>query len=380
MRTLSTGVLACAVLALAILSTPTAADELPYITVKLHDADQGRIAGTRVAFLREGQVHLFNVLSSRQITDGDDFKLDLQISKDRVVWASFGTGGSDVFAYDGGQVRNLTADHDGVPSGLHLAGKYAAWSAYDAVDDTYHEYLNRARRTRAVTEDFFPGTFRVRSNPQVSEDGNMAWPELEEVGLSLAYYDRHEDEVRFIARDDLENNFQTISGHRVAWVARDTSGVPSSQLKLYDGRTRQTKVLATAGGPFGTPVFTESYDHPYLVWQSSDGFWLTDVQSDETIDLGAAVGVNLTSSDVYVSDGYVAFRGSDANFNAVIGVYDIARGQTRTVVATPAIVTSMRSSGPNVVWTVLEFLAEEPFFRSDVYVAYRLDTLLERLD
>jgi hypothetical protein len=400
--------LRCAVLGVSLMflaPAPAAAGVvLPYVKITLNDASQPAIGGTRVGFLRpttpgsfDNNVYNFNGLQVKQVSNNGGTILDLQASKQHIAWIRVFFGQSlewDVFSFDKGAANNISKSPEVIEDGLNVGGRNIVWTAFDAADDTYHVYRNQGANTVAITEGFMPGVFRLRGQPRASETDNIAW--RESLSGSLGYFDANDDEIRIFVDDGLENSGHNISGHRVVWIARDFmgGGIPN-RLKLYNGNTEQTTILAEEGGPLGTPVFAgnEDYDHPHVVWQGvvdpetfESVVWLTNVFStEESIDFVDAVAPLAVAGVVpEVSDGKVAFIAGDiANNSSVVATYDINRDKVRIIASYPFDGTKfpgdVHISGPNLVWTVSEFLEEEPFFINSVVVAYRLDEYLKIL-
>jgi hypothetical protein len=406
--------LRCAVLGVSLTffapAPATAGGELPYIKIRINgarDPDIGR--NGRVGFARpvnpdslgDENVYHFNGIKIKQLTNNGGTINDIQASGQRLAWVRFGLTpegmfGSDLFSYDDKKVRNVSNDNE--PSEIQLdfdlAGKNLSWASFVNADLEYHVFLNKGgNQNIKITEGTEP---HFRTIAKTSTEGNVAWGESNDQGFgAIFYYDGNDEEIRSVVSDDQENGFFQLSGHRVAWITRDSfgdDGVEPGRLKLYNGNTEQTTILAEGGGPFGEPVptGTESYDHPYLLWQGvidpetfESTFWLMNVSTGETIDLVEAVAPFTLGSIPALSEGFVAFLGGDGNGNGVVAIYDINRDKVRVIHTFPPDATefsfNVRISGPNVVWDLFEFLDEPPFVRNSAVVAYRLDEYIKIL-
>ena len=374
--------------------------ELPYVKITINNANNAVIGGRRVGFLRpipdtfDNNVYNFNGLQVKQVTNNGGTILDLQASQQTLAWVRvfFGQGIEwDVYSFDKGAAKNVSKTPEVIEDGLNVGGRNIVWTAFDSPDDTYHVYRNQGANTVAITEGFMPGVFRLRGAPRASESDNIVWNES--LDGSVAYYDADDDEIRIIVDPGPEgalSSFYNISGHRVALIIRDVFGILPASLKLYNGNTEETEVLAEEGGPLGAPVIPEDYDHPDLVWQAAvdvgSGIWLTNVSTGETIDFVDAVAPFVPSGIPEVSDGFASFLGTDTNGNIVVAIYDIDRDKVRVIASYPPppdgnkFPENLHISGPNLVWTLPEFFEEgPPFVKGTAVVAYRLDEYIKIL-
>lgn len=379
---------------------------LPYIKITINNARTGVIGDRRVGFVRqdpvtfETNVFNFDGLQVKKASKTPHFLLfGLGASKQHLAWSqgfADETGFElDVYSFDKGTAKNISNTPTQIDDNLDVAGKNIVWTTFIPEADTYHVYLNKggnSNNTVAVTEGYLDNDFRFRQRSRVSETGNIVWQEQSPLtgNNDIVYFDGEDDEIRVAAASDpdRENNGVNISGHRVTWISY--LGSPQ-QLLLYNGNTEQTTVLAEEGGPLGAPGFSagEDYDHPHQVFAAGvdvgSGLWLMNVVTGEAVDFVDAIApLSFSGEFPEVSDGFAAFTAFDpANSRSVVAIYDIDRDKVRIIASygqgQNGFPNDVHISGPNLVWTVSEFLEEPPFVINSVAVAYRLDEYIKIL-
>jgi hypothetical protein len=231
-----------------------------------------QIAGTRLAWLRGGQVHLFENGTLLPLTEGVA-RYAVDVTHKLVAWRScevfddvscyepsrlfvfdgkavtpltapevdvtaFDADGSkvawvgsfDIFLYDGEETQQLT--HylaEGLPPAydqIALSGSTVVW---EAGGDVYRHHLGRVA---PLTDESYPGEGRNLQDLDVS-DGRVVWSDYVDDDREIFLFDGKD--ILQLTDDDAQQYFPRISGSRVVWQVIGLDGEDDVEIHLFDG-------------------------------------------------------------------------------------------------------------------------------------------------
>lgn len=406
-----------------------------HVTVRLTNfarpemAKDGAIALARTAFIDDGQgglladtnIWLFDNLRLRRLTESPGagrLNFSLKISAGWVGWAEYLACAAcdlgsqvDIMGYDRRHrvVRNVSNSQRSDDPFFDLADDTFAWKAVEADFSEYDVFVSNGRTVRKINEesnDDFPLLFTdvKTSHGNVAFSAGGTDPRDGSFDDEIFFFDG--ERLRQVTRDGPANPQSEgnrdgpplVSGDKVVFFTSPPGVFDQPyRLRLYDGHTRQTRVvlqpgdLTVEGHPIGSDpgVFNFAlpitYVHPYLYWNGTladvgPQFLLTDVRDGRTWVLDELVGTQVLEG-VGISEGLVAFHTFEPGNSQRVGLLNPATGRLQWLAqyapGEGRSVNHLVSSGRSVAYELVDFTGNgNP---TDVVVHYTLADYVRQL-